>query len=237
MKTAGVYQIYNRISKKSYVGSSVDIYGRWQIHIQGFKDGSHTGPKLLRSWKKYGPEVWDWNVLEEITNPNRANLEEREQFWIDKLDAFHNGYNSLAKAYSGAGRVQSQEEIRKRVETRRRRGNYCHTAASRKKISDVQRGKTRGPMSVEQKQLLSRIRRENPWSEQQIADIRNRRIGQKASQETVDRISESHKGYVMPAEQKRKSIRNQMMTRRAKGQFLSQESCDRWGIEFIERTE
>src|SRR5271157_370704 len=125
MKTSGIYGIRCLANNKYYVGSSVAIERRWATHKRELNSGAHTGTKLLRAWRKHGPDNWEWVILEGCAP---SVLMEREQYWVDSLDAYQNGYNSLPKIGQGTrGRKQTPEEISRRIATRRARGNLKHS--------------------------------------------------------------------------------------------------------------
>lgn len=86
----GVYQIRNIKNNKVYVGSSINLEQRKSTHFSALKNNNHHSIKLQRAYLK-NPEDFVFEVLEEVFDKNI--LFEIEQKWIDKLDAFDNGYN------------------------------------------------------------------------------------------------------------------------------------------------
>jgi group I intron endonuclease len=228
---------------KWYVGSSIHIERRKATHLKQLRVGTHTGVKLLRAWKKYDPSVWEWQVLSVCDDPSREQLLEQEQFWIDKLDAFHNGYNALPKAGSCLG-VKWTEERRKKTLTSRAKVGWAHSEETKKKIGNMQRGVAKGPMSDAQKQLLSKIKKEQGMPEvvrQRISTMAKGRVYTDAIRENM---AKAHLGYIMPDEQKRKignanrgkkksieTIAASLRTRRDKyGAKFSLETCQKYGI-------
>ena len=97
MKKSGIYQIKNKITNKSYVGSAIDIKDRWRCHIKSLIRNEHHSIYLQRSWNKYGKEIFNFQIIEEC---GKEFLIEREQYWIDNLDTYYNGYNVTPKAGS-----------------------------------------------------------------------------------------------------------------------------------------
>ena len=200
MKTCGIYGVQCSVNNKWYVGGSIAIERRWATHKRDLISRKHTGTKLLRAWCKHGPDSWKWLVLEKC---DPAVLVVREQYWIDRLDAYKNGYNSLPYVKQGTrGRTRTPEEISKYVATRRARDNYKHSEKTKKLIGDLQRGKSKGPMSEAQKQLLSRIKKEQgmPESERQrIAKVARERV---YTEEIRENMSRARRGYIMSEAQK-----------------------------------
>lgn len=91
MKTyrCGIYQIQCLVSKKSYVGSSKRIEGRWYEHRYLLKKGTHTSPRLQQAWTKHGEANFVFSILEECSV---EKLFEREQHYIDLC---RRDYNSM----------------------------------------------------------------------------------------------------------------------------------------------
>lgn len=88
--TSGIYKIENLVSGKIYVGQSRHIKSRFIQHKSELRNGSHYNKHLQYAWDKYGEESFVFSVIEEC--PIEL-LNERELYWIDKLDAYNSGYN------------------------------------------------------------------------------------------------------------------------------------------------
>jgi hypothetical protein len=78
---AGVYAIRNIVTGQVYVGSSADFDVRRRQH-SGRSGGSL---KVQKSRREHGAGCVNFEVLERVNDG--ARLKEREQYWIDKLDA------------------------------------------------------------------------------------------------------------------------------------------------------
>lgn len=50
---SGVYQIYNPITEKRYIGSSIDVENRLKQHLRNLKTGKHHNQHLQNAWNKY----------------------------------------------------------------------------------------------------------------------------------------------------------------------------------------
>ena len=242
MKTSGVYGWFNQVTNKWYVGSSVHIERRKTTHLKQLNAGTHTGIKLLRAWRKYDPIVWEWRVLS-VCEPIREQLLKQEQFWIDKLDAYHSGYNALPKAGSCLG-VKWTEERRKKTLASRAKVGWAHSEETKKKIGDMQRGVPKGPMSTVQKNLLSQIKKAQGMSEVERQRISIRAKNRVYTATIRENMAKAHLGYSMPDEQKRKignsnrgkkkslkAIAASLRARRDKyGIQFSPETCLKYGI-------
>jgi group I intron endonuclease len=81
----GIYMIHNTISKKSYIGSAVNIYKRifgkssWS-HLKSLSENRHINKHLQSAYNKHGVSVFTFRILEIC---NKELLLEREQFYLD----------------------------------------------------------------------------------------------------------------------------------------------------------
>jgi group I intron endonuclease len=82
MKKFLVYEIKNNINGKSYIG---------QYSGLSFEKYFGSGKLIKLAIKKYGLENFTKTILEECSN--KVELNEKEIFWIDKLETIENGYN------------------------------------------------------------------------------------------------------------------------------------------------
>ena len=97
---AYIYSITNLQNNKFYVGKTTqpNPYDRWKQHLQLARskdnltenNSAHSMP-IVRAISKYGADNFKFRIIEEC---NDNNVNERETFWIEKLDAYgKNGYN------------------------------------------------------------------------------------------------------------------------------------------------
>ena len=77
---------------KVYVGQTVrkKVTDRWRAHRNRAADKSGNCRLLGNAIRKYGWESIKRNVVEVVED---HNLDERESYWISKLNSFHSGYN------------------------------------------------------------------------------------------------------------------------------------------------
>lgn len=113
---SGIYQIKNKINGKSYIGQSKDIYHRWNKHKEVINPNSHSSMKsypLYQAFIKYGINNFDFIILEECSIDE---LNEREIYWIEKLNTYINepnsqGYN-LTRGGEGTNRINHEKELK-----------------------------------------------------------------------------------------------------------------------------
>ena len=107
---SGIYQIYNPINNKRYVGSSINIERRFKEHISALKANRHHNQHLQNAWNKYGDQL-KFEVLE-YCEPEY--LIETEQYYIDYYNSADRkyGYN-IDKYVSHFGHHLSDETRKK----------------------------------------------------------------------------------------------------------------------------
>jgi group I intron endonuclease len=104
--TSGIYAFRNIANGRVYVGQSQKVLTRKKQHERGDTNNSR---RFHNAMNKYGAIGFEFTVLEYC---ERIFLNEREGYWIQKLNALYpNGYNLT----SGGGALQRHhEETRKK---------------------------------------------------------------------------------------------------------------------------
>lgn len=80
----GIYEILNTVNNKAYIGSSINIKGRWQKHKALLRHNKHENKKLQNAWNKYGEDNFKFSILEECDVKNLLDI---EQNYLDNLGA------------------------------------------------------------------------------------------------------------------------------------------------------
>jgi group I intron endonuclease len=245
MKTSGVYGWKNVLTGKWYVGGSVHIERRKATHLKELNNGTHSGSKLLRAWRKYGSQVWEFTILEECF-PVRETLLAREQYWLNFYDSCNNGYNTLPKAGSCLGVKWTEARRKKTIASRIASGGWKHTEETKKHLADIQRGKSNGPMSEVQKQLLSKIAKERGMPESERRRISKMARERVYTDEIRENMSKAHDGYAMPKTQRQRIAASNTgkpksvvaiaasleSRRRLHGTKISSVTCLKYGLSF-----
>lgn len=92
-----IYGYKNKINNKWYVGqTSMPIEERHRLHISGATHEKANDYNCLfhKKIREYGINNFELEILEEV--PNKSDLDEREQYWIEKKNSFvknGKGYN------------------------------------------------------------------------------------------------------------------------------------------------
>ena len=184
-KIQGVYEIFNIVNEKRYIGSSVNIRVRWQGHKRQLKQNKHHSPYLQRAWDKYGEESFKFLVIELVTG-NKEELYKREQYFIDFYNSVENGYNMSPAAGSNAG--------------------YKHSKETRHNMKLAKAGQHDGEKnpfygkhhSEETRKLLSEINTGKTHSEETKAKISAISLGQRHTEETKEHLREVNSGEGNP---------------------------------------
>ena len=128
--TSGIYQIRNKVDGKVYIGSAVLLPKRWREHKSDLRNNKHHSIKLQRAYNKYGEESFVFEILELVED--KAQLINREQYYIDKCDAVKTGYNINKTAGSRLGMKHSEKT---KALFKKQRKNISEE--TRQKLSDV----------------------------------------------------------------------------------------------------
>lgn len=89
----GIYKITNIITGECYIGQAADIAVRWSEHAKcGLGIDTPAGNKLYKAMQEYGLQSFSWELLEKC---DRAELNEKERYYIGLYDSVNYGYNIL----------------------------------------------------------------------------------------------------------------------------------------------
>jgi group I intron endonuclease len=212
MKICGIYKITHKDSGKSYVGLSIDIVSRWKQHRSFAKHNGRSA--ICNAIRKYGVESFSFEVLEECLPDD---LEQKERFWIEKLNTVCDGYNltfggesnkevsfeTRAKmSASQSGKKQSEETKQKRISKIK---GLKRTAEQNAQKSKLMKGRGAGrklPDWVVEKIGKPFLGRKH--SPESIEKMSQAKKGVVFTEEHKNRLSESHKGYKFSEERKLK---------------------------------
>jgi len=187
----GVYKITNLINNKCYVGSSINVKGRFTQHKNQLKKNKHHSIKLQRAYDKYGIENFTYTILEECSI-NEILI--REQYYIDFFDCCKNGYNILPNAGHNLGMKHSDKT--KDILRQKSIGNKSHfgikqSEETKKIISEKLKGIN---ISDETKLKMSKSQKGRITSDETKLKLSILNKGKKMSDEAKLKISISKKG-------------------------------------------
>lgn len=202
MNDAVIYQIRHVASGKTYVGSTNSWKRRQMEHRAELRSGRHCNPHLQKSWAKHGEPAFEFSVLEQLADLDQ--IVEREQHWIDTLNAAKTGFNICPVAGTRRGVPHSPEHKAKisaakmghavaestKALIREKRAAQIITPES---IAKTQAGNTGKKRTAEFCARLSSKLTGITRSPETRAKVAAANIGKKASPETRAKMSASAK--------------------------------------------
>lgn len=111
-KICGIYCIENIIDNKKYIGLSIDIYRRRNIHFRLLKNNKHINDHLQNSYNLYGKDSFKFYIIEQCKTKDK--LAKREIYYIKKYKTSNRkyGYNNTS---GGDGVRNLSEESREKI--------------------------------------------------------------------------------------------------------------------------
>lgn len=102
------------MNRKIYIGSSVNLYRRWNEHKRDLNANQHCNQHLQNAWGKYGELNFVFEVLELV---DCEILLIREQYWIDTLTPYNKkiGFNIAVIANAPTKGKKLSIETRSRI--------------------------------------------------------------------------------------------------------------------------
>lgn len=89
----GIYRITNIETQQMYIGQAKDVRERWREHCKcGLRIDTPGNNKLYPNMIKYGIENFTFELMEKCENALQLN--EKEKYWIEFYDTYHNGLNN-----------------------------------------------------------------------------------------------------------------------------------------------
>lgn len=203
--TSGIYFIKNIVNGNRYIGSAINIKGRWAAHKHELRKGIHRNSHVQRAWNLYGEESFLFEVVEFVKE--KGDLLSREQFYLDKFLPEYNiskiAGSLLGMRHSEEARAKIGDAVRGRPKSieHRQKISASHTGKKRpafssewkEKIGAAIRGKKR---SLETRQKMSaalKRRVRHPVSDEAKLKMSLAAKGKKKSAETIQRMIEAWK--------------------------------------------
>lgn len=89
----GIYKFTNNITKKSYIGQSINLESRYNSHKRNYlnKNLSTYNSKFYRAIRKYGFENFTYEILCQSENYTVEELNYYEQLYIKQYNSFLDG--------------------------------------------------------------------------------------------------------------------------------------------------
>jgi group I intron endonuclease len=198
----GIYAIRHIKNGKCYVGSAVSFKVRWKGHRTNLRAGKHHSQKLQRAWEKHGQEMFEFVVLEHINDP--ATLLEREQHWMDSLNAHRGGYNVSPVAGSVLG-IKHSDAMKEKM--REIRAANPITPEQHAKMAEARRNSEKFMSHVQQLGLSGKGRTHSDEAKAKIAEASRRMMADPERREAVKKSSTGRRHTPDAIEKMRKAPR------------------------------
>jgi group I intron endonuclease len=165
-RVTGVYAIRCVANRKLYIGSAMNIAKRCRQHVSDLNAQRHRNIHLQRAWNLYGPEAFEFGVVE-LTDA--GNLRDREQYHLDQCQAYDSrfGFN-IAPGVDN--KIVAPETGRKIAE--KKRGHVvtpetrAKLRAARLRQPDPNKGRKRSPEHIERVRAKLKGRKLPEWHRQ-----------------------------------------------------------------------
>lgn len=190
-KTSGIYKILCATNKKCYIGSTVNLFMRWNSHCNELRRNRHANQHLQRAWNNYGEIAFTFEVIEECSTDT---LLEREQYWLEKIKPYDHsiGFNIALHADSPMrGRKVKPHSIETRTKISNSHKGMKASPEARIRMSLFQKRKNVSEETRAKQSVAHKGRKRSP---EEITKSVAANTGQKRTPETCANISKSLKG-------------------------------------------
>ena len=189
-KLSGIYEIRNRLSGKSYIGSANRIKERWKSHASSLRCKQHQNKHLQYSFSKamesmIHDDFIEFHVVEIMQYSSKEERLERETYWIKlaiEIYGRENVYNMRLDP------MQETKEWSKDPEKTREKMSAAHRS---KKLSED----TKRRISVSKKGMPNTKAIGVPRSEVTKYRISKANSGKRRSEEAKKRMREASSGH------------------------------------------
>lgn len=175
----GIYLIFCKLNNKTYIGSAKNLSTRWNEHVGLLNKQIHFNRHLQRAWIKYGADMFEYSIKEELGEYNKTYFFSQENYWIDFYKENKIPIFNIARAEGGWG-----------VETRERREEIGA------KISASLKERAKSLSAEERKRIYGKGKKGVALSEKHKRKTSEGLKGKKKSTETRLRMSLARKRIV-----------------------------------------
>lgn len=88
-----IYEIYNKVSGRKYIGMTANHKKRFEQHMNHLRYGKHSSKLLQRDFVLYGKNSFDYRILETVENKTEAHQREKHYMILNKSYYEDFGYN------------------------------------------------------------------------------------------------------------------------------------------------
>jgi group I intron endonuclease len=144
---SGIYKIQSkRKPDRIYIGSAINVYKRWNKHLNELKKNYHHSIILQNHFNKYGESDLQFSILLSCESTDLIKI---EQYFIDS----YNPYFNICRIAGNCSGVK-QSELTKQKKREKQLGTIM-TDETRLKISNSMKGHKGHKFTDEQKRHIS----------------------------------------------------------------------------------
>lgn len=109
----GVYIIINTQNKKSYIGSSTNIYQRLRRHLSDLRKNRHSNSLLQKDFNNYGEDKF---IARVIVKSSLDELRDDEQYYLDLTESDYNIIKDcITNSPSPSMRIKISNTVKEKV--------------------------------------------------------------------------------------------------------------------------
>ena len=192
MKKTGVYKIQSTIkSKRSYIGSSIDINRRKQDHLKNLRKNIHHSLKLQRHYNKYGESDLQFSIL---LGCEKEDLIKIEQYFIDSYKPYFNCSPTAGNCLGVKHSIKTKKKLsNQRIGQKNNFYGKHHSEETKQKNREAHLGKL---LTDEHKQNIGKGhlgQKRSEIAKYNMSEAQKRRVRNPASEETKKKMSEAQK--------------------------------------------
>ena len=129
-KQCGIYEIFNMVNGKSYIGQSTNITQRLSRHKSELRHNKHQNLHLQNAWNKHGEHSFLFNILEYC---NIDELDDIERYYINIWNLTNSQYGYNVESGGNLNKTLSEKTRKKISESKK---GKTHSLETRKKMSE-----------------------------------------------------------------------------------------------------
>lgn len=192
-----IYKIVNKYNGKIYYGSAKNVIKRFNRHKNDLRRDKHVNTHLQRAWNKYGEDIFDFEVVEEVSDNMLLIVEQKY------LDINYDGYN-IGLSASGGDNISNNPNKDKVINNIKKSiiRRYENMSEEERKEVYGRRGKENSNWKGGRKKCVcgKEINKENKtcMSCKDSSKDNNPFYGKRHTEETKKKLSEVNKGRKPP---------------------------------------
>ena len=114
-----IYEIFNDITQRRYIGLTQNPQERWKAHMQLLKNHKHTAENIVADYIRYGEDRFSFRLLD-IAKTKEEGLD-KEAKYMRKYQTYSDefGYNGLDSRWSRSGfsRKIKDSDLKRKIQS------------------------------------------------------------------------------------------------------------------------